>query len=1167
MALDNAFNVNMATTTMIIPGLIRGQPGQTSSSPPQTSSPVIRSSSTIMGDYQGDTIIPQSLNASNTTSFTVLKKEAKQTIGQMSSETVTPRSLAKLAFTISESPYTDYYQQEVSKLEKMITRLDKFQIALGLVGDIARTVQLIAPAGAVVGIITKFLGYVKSIKTIKLEALGLVRSAVETTISMQECLVTIEFKLPVPMMECINNFYQVLKECTSSMSGIVERTSFFKEVLHRNKYRDMVKYMETRLGNARSDFTALTTALSMSDDGLSKHLGIDQMTVKEAMALRDVLESRRDPVTRKSTVSASTSSSDQYPITDTRSRSPNQSTTHQIFMVLGIKYDDSSLVGANGTPGEDDDSVDISIDENRVAGSLDSLTSLHKVAEDIVGLKNELFDRVLEILCRRIDDDLIQSSPDWEIAEMALIRERLLGDPDNINTSSQVWKGSYFGKDVRIKEIGRIGHSDEQASGTFWDCQRSYIKQIELMRAIETGPFLLKFIGAICPTGDIRQWGIVTEYMPHGDILTYLSSEVGSQADRVALTYQVAQGLVHLHRHDVLHGNLKPSNVLINHTGQAVIADFGYLPELEDTSTGRRGIPFIAPEVVNGEPCTELTDVFAFGKTAFQILTGVVPLEPHTWPQRAPYRYNRSWASYNTVTVYEFLSRCFADKPQHRFAMRQAMGIMEKIGMTSFGTTKDFTPYSMKIRLKWWETNMALQRAKDLPTMSEARQNEISSQINSFNYPNLEPSYVDHVFFPKAFETLLEALPTFRADGYTSYSLVGDTVKLYGLLHSVGDQIPLDSRPFWVPAYQDASRRLIDNIEILRAVSRCDAYVQLIFWEILHEVMWSARILTCLRQSELQNCLYNLTKKSSDQPKPFWDSLSVLRTERKMCDAILVEQLLRRGKDARACEILLSGRRPEDNLHLLGCVTSCENFTVKDPKPTGFVARLHGYPTWSSPVLTMISDLEDRDANGDRVILSRPPIIRQDESVLPITQREILALVRSEEYMAYHERLQDAWDICSAHIIEYESGFGGSQFPNLDSTALIAPIAFPTEIDRPNAFKVEDRGRSATNQIPQGARLPLPTTPIKKAGSPSPQSRLLKGRPIPRIEDLYSTSKLSEHSDTSQKQTSFINPWESLGARDSSTEGIGHKGYVPGVAAGTLSDDTGDEAQYGVPLP
>ncbi|WWD07247.1 hypothetical protein V865_005344 [Kwoniella europaea PYCC6329] len=171
------------------------------------------------------------------------------------------------------------------------------------------------------------------------------------------------------------------------------------------------------------------------------------------------------------------------------------------------------------------------------------------------------------------------------------------------------------------------------------------------------------FVGAIDPTEYSSQWSIVSEYMPHGDVLAYLDSEAGRQADRVALAYQVAQGLEHLHNQQIIHANLTPSNVLIGHGGQAVLADFGYISELEsfapDRLTTRKKAPFIAPEVAAGGSSTELSDVFSFGKTAFQILTGVAPSKPHVWPQRGPYRYNRSWASHNTVTIYEFLSRCF----------------------------------------------------------------------------------------------------------------------------------------------------------------------------------------------------------------------------------------------------------------------------------------------------------------------------------------------------------------------------------------------------------------------------------------------------------------------------------------------------------------------------
>ncbi|WWD07246.1 hypothetical protein V865_005343 [Kwoniella europaea PYCC6329] len=377
--------------------------------------------------------------------ITLLKQKAVQNLGQAISEPITATTLNKLASAITESFHTDYYQKEVAKLEKMINRLHKFEIATGLVGDIARTVELIAPAGAVLGMISKFFGYVKSVKTIMLEALGLVRSSVETTISIQDCLVTIEFKVPLAMIRCIINFYEILEECTTTMSGIVERTSLFKETLHRNKYRDMVKYMQAKLGDTKSDFiqcgilincsysykqssifsdntsdvneesddfiltSALMNALQLNNDNLSDYLGLNQLTIQEMISLRAILQARRTPAQASSSTTRLASPADQRSTASPRAESTQQSATHQIFMVLGIKYDKADSPGLNGNVTEDDVEENSRPPGGHAKYAEGPANHGYKIPLDSAGnlydLRNQLFDRVIEILSQRISTE------------------------------------------------------------------------------------------------------------------------------------------------------------------------------------------------------------------------------------------------------------------------------------------------------------------------------------------------------------------------------------------------------------------------------------------------------------------------------------------------------------------------------------------------------------------------------------------------------------------------------------------------------------------------------------------------------------------------------------------------------------------------------------------
>jgi serine/threonine protein kinase len=100
-------------------------------------------------------------------------------------------------------------------------------------------------------------------------------------------------------------------------------------------------------------------------------------------------------------------------------------------------------------------------------------------------------------------------------------------------------------------------------------------------------------------------------------------------ADRIEALRQVARGLVELAQVPVLHRDLKPANVL--YVGDRwQLADFGIsrnLLESTDTYTfrGFGTLPYMAPELWNGQPATVKTDVYAFGVLAYEVLTGSRP--------------------------------------------------------------------------------------------------------------------------------------------------------------------------------------------------------------------------------------------------------------------------------------------------------------------------------------------------------------------------------------------------------------------------------------------------------------------------------------------------------------------------------------------------------------
>ena len=95
-----------------------------------------------------------------------------------------------------------------------------------------------------------------------------------------------------------------------------------------------------------------------------------------------------------------------------------------------------------------------------------------------------------------------------------------------------------------------------------------------------------------------------------------------------ALNYvrQVAAALDHLHSHDppVIHGDVKPANVMLRPDGSVVLVDFGVARLAGDvTHAGTDG--FVAPEVGGGGAISPAADVYSLAATTVALITGRAP--------------------------------------------------------------------------------------------------------------------------------------------------------------------------------------------------------------------------------------------------------------------------------------------------------------------------------------------------------------------------------------------------------------------------------------------------------------------------------------------------------------------------------------------------------------
>lgn len=129
---------------------------------------------------------------------------------------------------------------------------------------------------------------------------------------------------------------------------------------------------------------------------------------------------------------------------------------------------------------------------------------------------------------------------------------------------------------------------------------------------------------------------LTMEYMDRGSLEDRVAKQ-GPLHWRTALDalHDAASGLVYAESRGIVHRDIKPDNLMQNHTGTTKIADLG-LATSENDAAGQGegkifGTPhFISPEQVRGEKADCRSDLYSLGATAFRLLTGHTPFEGET---------------------------------------------------------------------------------------------------------------------------------------------------------------------------------------------------------------------------------------------------------------------------------------------------------------------------------------------------------------------------------------------------------------------------------------------------------------------------------------------------------------------------------------------------------
>lgn len=189
--------------------------------------------------------------------------------------------------------------------------------------------------------------------------------------------------------------------------------------------------------------------------------------------------------------------------------------------------------------------------------------------------------------------------------------------------TATVFKGMIDGCVVALKQFELENLENKKRR----ELRKSLKIEVDMMKD-HVHPNILQYFGSFY-SSKTMELNVVIEYVSARDVTSQIKSGPLNEVAAAHIVFQTLQGLAFLHAKNIMHRDIKPDNLLLDHDGTVKLADFGIAAQLENDAEKRTssvGTPwYTAPEVINGEEYSYTCDVWSLGCTLFELLTARPP--------------------------------------------------------------------------------------------------------------------------------------------------------------------------------------------------------------------------------------------------------------------------------------------------------------------------------------------------------------------------------------------------------------------------------------------------------------------------------------------------------------------------------------------------------------
>ncbi|KAL2896234.1 LEAF RUST 10 DISEASE-RESISTANCE LOCUS RECEPTOR-LIKE PROTEIN KINASE-like 1.3, partial [Bienertia sinuspersici] len=204
---------------------------------------------------------------------------------------------------------------------------------------------------------------------------------------------------------------------------------------------------------------------------------------------------------------------------------------------------------------------------------------------------------------------------------------------ENFNESRELGDGGfgtvYYGKlhDGSLVAVKRLYENSCRHMGQF-------LNEIHILARLRHKN-LVALYG--CTSRKSRELLLVYEYVPNGTVADHLHGKLAESNvlpwfTRLSIAVETAEALTFLHENDVIHRDVKTTNILLENCFRVKVADFGlsrlFPNDVTHVSTAPQGTPgYVDPEYYQCYQLTEKSDVYSFGVVLAELISSKVAVD------------------------------------------------------------------------------------------------------------------------------------------------------------------------------------------------------------------------------------------------------------------------------------------------------------------------------------------------------------------------------------------------------------------------------------------------------------------------------------------------------------------------------------------------------------